>query len=127
MIAIDSNILIYYLEKHPEFFDKSYKLIRSFGPGPKAGVCSELVITEIFKAQEIVSGLYSARFLHFIPVSRTILETAGELRLTNNLKVIDSIHIASALVSKASVFVTNDLKLAKTASGIIPTKTLKDL
>gem|GEM_PF-2024170 len=74
-----------------------------------------------------MAGLYEASYLHFIPVSRKILELSGELRLTNNLKVIDSIHIASALVSSASVFVTNDHMLAKTASSIIPTKTLRDL
>ncbi len=127
MIAIDSNILIYYLEKHPEFFDKSYKLIRSFGPGSNAGVCSELVIAEIFSTQGVVSGLYNASFLHFVPVSREILEEAGKLRLTHNLKVIDSIHIASAIKSKATIFVTNDFKLAKAASSIILTKTLKEL
>lgn len=123
MIAIDSNILIYFLEDNAEFSEKAGDILRSFSQKNK-GVCSEITISEIYANKAIINQLYLLEHLLLEPVSKDILLLAGKLRKELSLKVIDSIHVATAVHKKAKLFITNDKELAKKASKVIATKTL---
>ncbi|MGL4498375.1 MAG: type II toxin-antitoxin system VapC family toxin, partial [Planktothrix sp.] len=49
--------------------------------------------------------------LRTVEVSREIAEKAAELRAIYNLKTPDSIQMATAIVNRASFFLTNDVRL----------------
>ncbi len=54
-----------------------------------------------------------------VPFGRTVFEKATELRLIYRLKTPDALHLAAALQGAYEEFLTNDLQLAKAASGQI--------
>ena len=41
-------------------------------------------------------------------VTRDVVEKAAELRAKYNLKMMDALHVASAVVNRADLFLTND-------------------
>ncbi|MBO0352206.1 PIN domain-containing protein [Phormidium pseudopriestleyi FRX01] len=49
--------------------------------------------------------------LRTVEVSREIAEKAAELRAIYNLQTLDSIQMATAIVNRASFFLTNDVRL----------------
>ena len=46
--------------------------------------------------------------MQIIPIDRSILLQAANLRATNNLKTPDAIHAATALSVNCDLFITND-------------------
>ena len=114
MIAFDSNVLIYFLEKDPVFWKKAEDIflkIESSG-----GICSSLAITEVMygtiNSVDKITPLLSLR-VSVVPVSASIASLAGKIKMAQGLKNIDAIHIATALASGAKDFVTNDQELLK--------------
>ena len=115
MILLDSNIYIYFLEKNPEFFKSSERVIKealNYGP----------IILPTITIMEITSGTDSNKVLSFFAgkqfkvcsftLEATVL--AGKLRFDNKaLKAADSILISTAIEQRADYFVTNDKKLKK--------------
>ena len=113
MIAFDSNVLIYVLEDNPDFGQKAVDLL--IQADSEGGVCSTLVITEVmYGTIDSLSKIkpLSSSNISVVGVDANIAELAGKLKLEHGLKNIDSIHLATAILSGAEVFVTNDLELA---------------
>jgi predicted nucleic acid-binding protein len=48
-----------------------------------------------------------------LPIDRAVLDHATVLRAKYGLKTPDAIHVATACVAKASVFITGDADLAR--------------
>ena len=46
-------------------------------------------------------------------LSRDVVEKAAELRAKYRIKMLDALHIATAIVSQADLFVCNDLGLRR--------------
>ena len=66
-------------------------------------------------ALDIYDRLFEAQDLELLPVSRAVLDTATDLRAKWSLRSPDAIHLASALISNADVFLTGDRALARCA------------
>lgn len=114
MIAIDSNIFIYWLERNPEFYEASAALIRQVYSGDQIASCSVLVLAEIYNgSSQAMEAILKLPNLSIIPITEEIAELAGRLRYAHELKVIDATHVASALHSGASSIVTNDIPFSK--------------
>lgn len=113
MIALDTNIFIYWLEHNPNFYAKSSAIIKKVHSGLEPACCSVLVLSEVYsglpKPIEAIKGLPG---LLISEVTGEIAELAGKLRHTHAIKVIDAIHMATALTNKAECFITNDAQLA---------------
>jgi predicted nucleic acid-binding protein len=127
MLAFDSNILIYHLEGNKKFGERSRRVFLEIEK--VGGVCSSVVITEslygtILSLDQL--GPLLSPSITVLPVDNTTAELAGQLKTKYGLKNIDAIHIATALLSRAKTFITNDLYLAKKSQKILPTKTLTD-
>lgn len=122
MIALDSCIFIYILDKNPEFFKKARDLLGGLDEG--SAMASALIYTETlagltgdsFKAGE---GMLDALSDHIkiAPLDTEVAVLAARLRAENGngLKTADAIHIATALQHGANEFVTNGLRLSKLA------------
>lgn len=116
MVALDTNVYIYFLEKNPRFFDSAERAIKY--ALEKGSICvSTITLMEIAsgvsKSMEIVDFFASPQFeVHNFTIPLAIL--AGELRYDHkSLKAADAIHIATALDNKATEFITNDERLTK--------------
>src|SRR5579859_4430909 len=114
MIAIDSNVFIYWLEKNPDFYEASTTIIKQVYSGDQQASCSSVVLTEIYNGSEKVhEAILKLPNLSIIPTTDVVARLAGKLRYAHNLKVIDAVHAASALHSGAGVLITNDIPLSK--------------
>jgi predicted nucleic acid-binding protein len=115
MVALDTNVYIYFLERNPEFFASSEQAIKyALESGP---ICVPTITL-----MEIVSGVTSKKPLDFFKshqfvvydFTTTMAVLAGQLRYQNkSLKAADAIHLATALANNVSKFITNDERLGK--------------
>jgi len=117
--VLDSNIFIYILDEHPEFYEPARAAFKAAAPGR---ICvPTLTLTEI------QAGTTNNEFLRFFEdsvielhdLTSEIAVLAGELRYKlKKLKTADAIHLATALVSGSNRFITNDATLFKLDIGL---------
>ncbi|MEP7285879.1 MAG: type II toxin-antitoxin system VapC family toxin [Chloroflexota bacterium] len=122
-IGIDTAPLIYFVEKHPVYFDRIKTVIQHITQGSSAGVSAALTLTEVL-TQPIKIGrtdlvneyedilLNSAGFL-LVATDAKIARVAAELRARYNLKTPDAIQVATALESGCQAFLTNDFGIKR--------------
>jgi len=116
VIALDTNIIIYWLEDNTEYTALVKKLVMPVLAQEEYAVVSVALCTEF------VAGSGSSKLLNpllLLPnisvkdVSYSIAMLAGELCKSHKLKHLDAIHLATAIESGASKFITNDQQLLK--------------
>lgn len=135
IIAIDSNVFISALSPHELHSNNAQKLIREVNNGKHMAIASSIVYGEVFsvsianKPIDLNDFFSHVDNLTTIPANDSVCMRAGELRLEygSKLKLPDAMHLATAILNKASLFITNDETLAKITKGLIPTKLLSEL
>ena len=116
-VYIDTPILIYTLENHPDFYPLLQSLWAKFGNSEISISTSELIITEALvsplrggDARSIAN--YEQLIFHaginLIPIDRNILLAATNLRAKYRIKTPDAIHAATSLLRGCNRFITND-------------------
>ena len=116
-VYIDTPILIYTLENHPDFYPLLQSLWAKFGNSEISISTSELIITEALvsplrggDARSIAN--YEQLIFHaginLIPIDRNILLAATNLRAKYRIKTPDAIHAATSLSRGCNRFITND-------------------
>jgi len=122
-VGLDTNIFICCFEENPEFGPKSRKILEKIETGKLQAVCSSLVWAELIAQADI--GSNSARVsdlkaqfvsipnLGIVAADFEICELAGKLKSKYNIKLPDSLHLASAIHSKCDCFVSFDKNLKK--------------
>ncbi|HEY1645861.1 MAG TPA: type II toxin-antitoxin system VapC family toxin [Candidatus Saccharimonadales bacterium] len=116
MVALDTNIYIYFLENNPEFFPSAEQAIKH---ALEAGsICvPTITLMEIRSGapntKEIIDFFANPQFeVHDFTIDLAI--EAGQLRYEHkSLKSADSIHLATALANNVTQFITNDERLEK--------------
>jgi predicted nucleic acid-binding protein len=122
IVGLDSAPLIYFIERHQTYLP----LVRPFFEAVERGeiqvVTSTLTLTEVlvhpykrgnrFLAQQYSRILLHTRNLRAVHVTPEIATEAAQLRATYGLKTPDAIQLATARVSGATSFLTNDSGLA---------------
>ena len=76
-----------------------------------------------------IAGLYQELFapggpVEMVPVSREIILKSAEIRAHSSAKPIDAIHVATAVISGAGLFISDDRRLDSTP---VPKITLEEL
>ncbi len=122
-IGLDTAPLIYHLEGDRRYVDATTRLFTWLqGPGASA-VTSTLTLTELLvqpyrlkdperiKLAFAVTALFKR--LDWVPPTIPIADRAARLRAEHRLRTPDAIQLATAAVSGATGFVTNDLGFRK--------------
>lgn len=120
-VYLDTNVWIYALEGYPALVQPLTELFTAIDRGDISAVTSELTLAEVL-VKPFMDGsperqaayqqvIRSTSTLQVFPVSREILVEAAKLRATAQLKLPDAIHVATALLTQCSTFLTNDRKL----------------
>ncbi len=134
-VALDANCFIYILESPQS--RRGSAIISDLRSAPaKTRFTSTLTISELLTrpfaehGRDYAVGLLE-RFLglpgiNVIPVDAEVAIFAAELRAQTRLKLPDAIHVATAVVSGAEAFLTNDAGLARVELPI-PVLRLDDL
>ena len=117
LIALDTNIFIYWLENNPEYYKSSTAIIGNVLSGKFIGCCSTLVLAELYYGNsKTIDAITHMPNLSVIPVTNEVATLAGKLRFERGLKLVDSTHLASALLSGAKNLYTNDAELLRLKS-----------
>ena len=116
MVALDTNVYIYFLENNPEFFTSAERAI-------KYALEGDSICVPTITLMEIISGVPDSMLIvdffanpqfEVYDFTTPLAYSAGQLRYNHkSLKAADSIHIATAIENKATQFITNDERLSK--------------
>jgi len=120
-IALDTVIFIYALEGNKEFGELAKSCLEAIEQGKCRGFASDLVLAELMVkplregkqeiAAEYAEELPSFPNLSFSSPTRSTIITAAKLRANASLKLIDALHLATAIEQKCQIFITNDTRL----------------
>lgn len=120
-IALDTNLFIYAFEQHPQYGETVKAILDEVEAGAVEAVVSTITLTEILtkpirEGNETLEKRYRLLFTHFpnltvIPVDVSVAEQAAYLRGKYGLKTPDALIVASAIVARAKLFITNDRRL----------------
>lgn len=128
IIALDSMIFIYLFEADERFYEKTQSIFDQIESGEISAVTSEMSVIEVLSPEkyiksdelrgEITRFFQESDGLGVLPVNREIALIAASLRRENkSLRTPDAIQLATAAVSGAGLFITNDRKLQKVKVG----------
>ena len=120
-IALDTAIVIYFIEEHPKFLPMILPLFRDADQGRRQLVTSAITLLEVlvvpFRAGDrILADRYEAlltrsRGVRLVDVTRDQLRAAAQLRAATGVRTPDALQLVAALGSGCSTFVTNDRRL----------------
>ena len=120
-IALDTNLFIYAFEQHPEYGEPVKTILEQIEQGVVTGTASTITLTEILvkpirEENDLLERKYKLLFTHFpnleiLSVDTAVAERAASLRGKYGIKTPDALVLASAIVSGAGLFITNDLRL----------------
>lgn len=122
-VHIDTNVLIYFLQKNPEYVTLVRPVFEFIDSGQLVGVSSYITLLEIM-VQPIQAGnvalaleyrdyLVNSRNFELFPVDKAIAEDGAEIRARYKVKTPDAIQLATAIKQRADVFLTNDGELKR--------------
>jgi len=120
-VYLDANVVVYAVGGFPSYAEPIKRLLQAMDEAAIVGVTSELPLAEgLAKPKQQANKDLEEAYLRFlkpssaprvVPVSRTILVAAAEIRATNALKLPAAIHIATASTAGCSTLLTNDRSL----------------
>jgi len=120
-IALDTCVLVYYLERSERFHAVADAVISRVCQGRNEAVLSTLALLETLvgpyrrQADSVAETYYAALsqlpHCQWAPLTYAIADRAAQLRGSHNLTTPDAIHVATAIESSAELFVTNDADL----------------
>lgn len=117
-IYLDTNIWLYTLENYAQYAEAVRALWQALDEGTRMAVTSELTLAEVLvkpmqrddTEQQTICEQFikSTDHLLVVPISRSILMEAAQVRADTQLKLPDAIHAATALRTNCTTFLTND-------------------
>jgi hypothetical protein len=124
LVGLDTAPWIYEVEAHPVFGPIVQPFFRDrLGAGKNPAGSSllalgELLVQPLAVGRGDLANRYQAYFISAAnwsvwEVSRDVVETAAALRAKYRLKMMDALHLASAVVNGAAFFLGNDDGLRK--------------
>lgn len=122
-LAIDTAPLISWFERNPRFEPAIAQALGPVMDGEALAVVSTLALLEVLtgayrRGDEALARRYQDLFsstegIAVLPVDAVIATEAARLRVRHRLSTADAIHLATALVAGAPVFLTTDRRLAR--------------
>jgi predicted nucleic acid-binding protein len=122
-IGVDTTPFIYLWERHPQYFPLSETLFRHLKEPQVQGITSIITLIEacvhpqrqgrvdLVRAYE--RALLHSQQVRTLPVDAALARQAVALRAQYGIHVPDALQIAAAIEAGATLFVTNDRRLAK--------------
>lgn len=125
-ICLDTTPFIYFIEEHPKYSSALENIFSTIDNGEIRATSSYITLLELlvkpieFQDEELAARykgyFYENENLDVFPIEENVAEIAAEIRAKYNgngfkIRTPDAIHISTAIISGADVFLTNDFKL----------------
>jgi len=121
VVGLDTTPLIYFIEENPAYSKAVDPFFEAVARGEITVITSIVALLEVLVhpirnadsklAQKYRDILLDSEGLTTILLDQDIAEEAARLRAFHNIRTPDSIQMATAIVGKASFFLTNDIRL----------------
>jgi predicted nucleic acid-binding protein len=118
-VYIDANALIYFFDRRAPFFDVVAQLLIACDEGQFIGYTRDAAVSEVMvhpyrtsQPEEIArgKGLFTREnFLTVLSHNANTFDLASQLRARHGLKLIDSLHYATALNAGCRFLISNDI------------------
>ena len=128
-IGIDTPVIIYLLEKNPQYVAAVRNLMRRVQSGEYSASFSSIGLIEILtgpkrQGRYDIAAKYRETIIHFPNftirgINENIVDCASDLRAKYGIATPDAIHIATAIDFGAKKFITSDKGLRKVTEIII--------
>lgn len=123
LLYLDACCIIYLLEASSSFHAAVARRIAAHGVAPGASLASSRLARIECRTKplrEADTGLlaryeafFSAQRFQLVEISPAVIERATELRAKYGFKTPDAMHLATAVLENADVFLTGDRQLEK--------------
>jgi predicted nucleic acid-binding protein len=129
-IYLDANVFIYLVDGDQATSAAVLPLFEALRNKPGVGVTSEISLAEVLAGRDArTRRLYMdlmvfGQFLTLVPVDRDVLYDTADLRKVAKMKLVDAIHMATAIRTRCRYFVTRDGDFRRMPRGM--TKILPD-
>ena len=128
LIGLDTSIFIYHLEANPRYLPLTQQLLKRVETGQCGGVVSTVTLMELTVHpwrinRADIARQYEALLVNFpnlkmVDVTREVARQAAQLRATYNVRPADALQVATAIISRATLWVSNDQKLKRLESEL---------
>ena len=126
-VYFDTSPIIYFINKVEGYFAACLPLFQGVENQDFQSFSSELCLAELLvkplrennhiQARNIKS-LFDDGFFHLLAHDRRVFELAASIRATQNLKMVDAVHAATAIQHDCQFIITGDKEIAKNLRGI---------
>jgi len=123
IIGLDTMVFIYHFENNQKYSSLTFSILESLEKGKFKAIISSLTLLEILvkpkrENNQFINERYKLILQNFPnleikSMDIEIAEIAASIRGKYNINTPDSIQIATAINSKADIFITNDFQLEK--------------
>jgi len=123
LIGLDSSIFIYHFEANLNYLSLTAVILEGVEKGKYGAVTSTVTIMEVTvhpwrAGRSDVAREYEALLIHFpnlkvVEATCDIARKAAWLRAKYNIRPADALQVATAVVSGATAWVSNDKKLKR--------------
>lgn len=120
-VALDTVILIHWIENHPQWAPRLAPVFRAIDRGEMRSYTSALTLAEVLVvpfrhgnvrlAEQYEAFLRRGRGLTLAPLDLQVLRGAAMLRARYSVRMPDALHLASALARGCTAFLTDDRRL----------------
>jgi predicted nucleic acid-binding protein len=117
-VYIDTNVFIYFLDRSPTFLPVVAPFLRAVMDGRIIGYTGVAVIAETmvkpYKIGDVAiigkfkDFFYQKDFLTILPHDPAIFDLASQISAKNSMKLIDSLHLATAVQGGCNYLITHD-------------------
>ncbi|MDR2564528.1 MAG: type II toxin-antitoxin system VapC family toxin [Bifidobacteriaceae bacterium] len=126
MIYCDTCVLIYLVERHPQWHGAVSALMAArvdaeFAVSPLVRL--ECLVRPVARGDDELARRYEDALAQFrwLPITDKAFDRALRLRAAHGLRTPDALHLATALVSGCDEFWTNDRRLDRAADALTVT------
>ncbi len=134
-VYIDTNIFVYFLEKHDHYFDLVLPFFQLFNQGLSLAYTGDTAVAEtlykpyqvddVLRVNEFKAFFSDDEFITVLPHTTKVFELTAEIAPKQKMKLIDALHYATALAAGCQFLLTNDAGF--TSSSRIEVIQLRDL
>lgn len=126
-VYFDTNPIIYFLDRVEGYFEACLPLFQALENGDFQAYSSELCLAELLVKPlrdnnhiqaRTIKNLFDEDFFCLLPHDRVVFELAAGIRATQNLKMVDALHAATAIHNNCQFLITGDKGIAKNLKGI---------
>jgi predicted nucleic acid-binding protein len=117
-VYIDTNVFIYFLSRHPTYFESSSLVFNACADSRIFGFTGDAAVAEVMVgAYKNADPTLATRFKLFFSQKNFLtiaahdaqtFDAAAQLVAMGGVKFIDALHMATAVQNQCAYFVTND-------------------